>query len=621
MNRLFALVLPLLLALVASPAASAHGGAYRGPGGGYPGTGPGTGGGGPGGPTTGGNPGGPTTGGGGGAATLLAKKTVTPSHTDWNTWWEFNKHRFLNLRARLRSRTSVTGNHGHSKDLSGRPSFDELKGATLPLILELAGDKDPDIADSAVLALARFTPGDQGKSVSDAIKKALSRPEASVRQSAVLSLGVLGDSGSVDLLLDILGDRPSGRVALDEKKEIPEHLRGLAAVSLGLIGDVKAIAPLIAAYKADQGGDEDLRSSIVLSLGLFRDPPHEVIQFLLSVLDDPKAPDRLIAQVPIALMRGRETARPALPRLHALLKGKKTANIVRESCAIAAGELADAGDAEIIQELLDTAETATDDGASNFAFIALGSIGARAAADVEKNDAVLKQLERALVKDLKRPREKSQLPWIATAIALLGKELKRDSRDRIELELSLGEALDAAHSNEARAAIAIGLGLLESTRNGKSLLKMFNDTRDNELASALAESLGLMKFDDCATSLKARLDDERDARLRSRLAIGLGLLGDLDVADKLTKQLADVETLYGTAAVARSIGIVGDRASLEPLMKLASKKGKPSLVRAFSIVAIGLLGEKTPLPWNARIAENANYLANFPVMQEVLDIL
>lgn len=609
-----------LVALAMPADAFGHGGAYRGPGGG----GPGTGGGGPG--TGGGLGGGPPTPGGrgpstGGAGALMAAKKVTPSYTDFATWWDLNKHRHLNLRARLRSRTALTGNAVRSRDLSGRPTFQELQGETLDGLLRLVKDPDVDIADSALLAVARITPAEHASLVRDALLEGLKREEASARNAAILALGVLGSTDSVDLLLDVLADRVAGRRALKLNESVSTHARGLAAVSLGLIGDARAIAPLIAAFRDERDGDDELRCSVILALGLFRDPPHDITQFLVATLEEDGWSDLVRAQIPIALHRGRESSRVALPALLKLAKGKKTPNHVRQSAVIACGELADPTDAAVIEELLDVAESATDDASSNFAFLGLGTIGARAAADRDLHAECAKQVQRALLKGLVRPRERSHVPWAAMALALSGKEMARDSLERDEIEKRLGDAFVGAKSNDHRAAIAIAIGLLEAQEHGKALLSEFLETNDTEYASSLAEALGLMRYDAATKALRERLEKTNDAKLRARVAIGLGLMGDLEVAGALVDELAKTNTLYGTATIAKSIGIVGDRSAVAPLAAIAHAKGRASLVSAFAVVSLGLLGEKTPLPWNVRIMENANYIATFVVKREVLDIL
>ena len=68
-------------------------------------------------------------------------------------------------------------------------------------------------------------------------------------------------------------------------------------------------------------------------------------------------------------------------------------------------------------------------------------------------------------------------------------------------------------------------------------------------------------------------------------------------------------------------GLIGDRNSIAPLKAIASDEDVQELTRAFACVALGLVGEKTDLPWNARLKANNNYRAKVPSMAEVLDIL
>ncbi len=57
-----------------------------------------------------------------------------------------------------------------------------------------------------------------------------------------------------------------------------------------------------------------------------------------------------------------------------------------------------------------------------------------------------------------------------------------------------------------------------------------------------------------------------------------------------------------------------------PLAALISDESRSSAVRGFSCVALGLIAEKTPLPWNAPLSVNANYTCGLQAQSEVLDI-
>jgi hypothetical protein len=54
---------------------------------------------------------------------------------------------------------------------------------------------------------------------------------------------------------------------------------------------------------------------------------------------------------------------------------------------------------------------------------------------------------------------------------------------------------------------------------------------------------------------------------------------------------------------------------------MAENTSLPELQRAFAVVAIGLLAEKTPLPWNVPFLVDANYTVPLRPLEEVLDIL
>jgi len=70
-----------------------------------------------------------------------------------------------------------------------------------------------------------------------------------------------------------------------------------------------------------------------------------------------------------------------------------------------------------------------------------------------------------------------------------------------------------------------------------------------------------------------------------------------------------------------ALGQVGDTRAIEPLRALLENTKNKDLARAFAVVALGIIGEKTPLPWNAQISANCNYGASTVALFEVLDIL
>ena len=98
------------------------------------------------------------------------------------------------------------------------------------------------------------------------------------------------------------------------------------------------------------------------------------------------------------------------------------------------------------------------------------------------------------------------------------------------------------------------------------------------------------------------------------------------MADKTSVEiLIDVmgasETLGLASASAKALGLIGDQDAISPLRDIAQDDSNNDLTRAFACVALGIVGEKTDLPWNARISADNNYRARVPAIDEVLDIL
>ena len=619
------------LTLLLGEVAFGHGGMYRGPGPSTPPPpgqrGPGTGG--PGGPRTGPPAGGAATTIGGGRVRTGQRRAAGTDFTSWSTWWEFNKHPYLNLRARLASRFSVTGLGrsgvaGETKEgqpISARPTFDELKEQMLPVLRELLKADDPDIVDSAVLALARVTPAEHADLVLKDLTGALAHRERSVQQAAILGLGILGQRASVPLLLEILNDSVGGRKLLQIRQEVDDVQRALAAVALGYLSDPRAIPPLREIVERTPDSRLDFKAGAVLALGLFREGQVEVVPFLLEQLHDRRLSDLVKAQIPVALARLDEAARPVLPQLLKLVESQKTANLVRESCIVALGKLAAPEDLDVIKSLTRMAQRGTDQASVNFAFIALGEIGARAAADDGRHGEMRNDLTRFLLRNLTRPRKQSQLVWAATACALLGRSYAPESEERALIASKLAEAWKETRNPAQRGALAISLGLIEADFMGGELLEALKDSGDRDLNGYVAEALGLMRHEAAAHDLLSILKTDNDPQYRVRVATGLGLMGDLEVSGLLVTELTRARTLFSTSAVAKALGNVGDRTAIAPLLELVQTERRPGLARAFGAVALGLIGEKTPLPWNSRVSVGANYLAAFFMQSEIMDIL
>ncbi len=98
-------------------------------------------------------------------------------------------------------------------------------------------------------------------------------------------------------------------------------------------------------------------------------------------------------------------------------------------------------------------------------------------------------------------------------------------------------------------------------------------------------------------------------------------MGDPAAVATLIDQLEGAGTVYEAAAAAHALGLIGDRRAITPLLAIVEDPENTEIERGFACVALGMLSEKTDLPWNAPFSVNANYLASVPALAEILDIL
>jgi len=174
---------------------------------------------------------------------------------------------------------------------------------------------------------------------------AVIRPDLKARKgdktalgALAISLGMLKDKGSVDLLKSILKDR-----GMDKK------LRGAAAMALGLIGDTSANDVILKALKERE--DRDLRVDTAVAAGLLGNPA--AVDELVRVLQDKKASQFVLGSVALAI--GQIGDSRAIDAMVAILEPEKTngtyPDLTRALVAVALGQLSDRRDYRVLYRL------------------------------------------------------------------------------------------------------------------------------------------------------------------------------------------------------------------------------------------------------------------------------
>lgn len=638
----------LVIALFASPL-MAHGGQYKGPSdagnagsqnGGTvaPPTNPG----GAAAPGPGASSGGATSGasrttGGRSARGGSGRKTATTAGgTDtedkgfdiWEFWWENNKDRFLNLKDRLVKTSNVSGSPGlltgrgrkRNSASSRRPSRNQINNEVIPDLLQVIKTAtDQDILDSAILALGRTTDDVLAEDIIAAAVPLLGHTELSVQTSAALTLGVLGSATAVPTLQDILQDNSAGR-RMTGGGNIHWLVRAFSALSLGLIGDESGISSLMSVTAGLDDTDKDIKICAIVGMGLIPGdhPSADTVRTFLEEQLANKRLDPLIKSfIPTSL--GKLGKPESLPAIMSAFTDRDADILVIQSCSIALGLLATPSDKDVAGALFDYVKEGRDVQTRHFSIIALAEIGARDV-NADSSSEFHASLQDLLYKEVAgKGKQKAHRSWAAIAGAVY-------TRPHADMQPTMVDRIMAAYEDESdpsfKSAFAVALGLLNATSAGPTIYADFGRKKEQDFRGYASVALGFLQFDDAAESLRGLCQNKATVpTLRLQAATGLGLMSDTQAVETLISTLSEAETLGVSSAVAKALGLIGDQESIAPLKNIATDTNAKKLTRAFACVALGIVGEKTDLPWNAAISANNNYRAKTESIEEVLDIL
>ena len=150
--------------------------------------------------------------------------------------------------------------------LSGIKPSEESFWFDKPVLEELLSD-DPLKMKHAADTIKKM-PDSAKHQYSDTLTPKLEDTDAKIRASAAIALGIIGDAKAVEPLIEALNN---------ENKDV----RGIAAIILGQIGDAKAFKPLIVALNDES---EVVRWDVAIALGIMGDA--KAVEPLLKVLKD-----------------------------------------------------------------------------------------------------------------------------------------------------------------------------------------------------------------------------------------------------------------------------------------------------------------------------------------------
>jgi HEAT repeat protein len=657
-----------------------HGGTYRGPGDTVPAGGGGGGGGGsgpstpsPSGPSTG-SPSGPTTptpAGPGASTGTPAGRPAGPSTgagssgpdlTGWEFWWNFNKEQYLNLKAAIYSGV-VSGSDTFflgQGDTTGaknalKPSQSDIREKIVPgLKFALANERQNDIVTGALIALAKTgdAKSEDGKSeFEELLKKWLPDPSQEIAETAAVSLGILANDSSVQVLMDLAGDTEAGR-KLVTSNEVKFRTRAFATYGLGLIGArtnanqvrKEIVDFLVELLNKPESSTRDVKVAALISLGLTpvdwsngealekregaSNSRQAQIEYLRKFFETETNHYLIRAHVPTAIARLLTKEKELPPDAKALQEAavkmlaagisehSKEKEEVRQSCALSLGQLCDLdSDAHDVlgRAALMAVEKKGQQQERYFALIALGQVGGHPGKGDGAEKAV-NEVRGYLVGKLDKGATGTR-PWAALAVGVMERELLDLGSSALppngDAKLALRNALKECSSVDIMGSYGVALGIAKDTEAIALLREKMDKFADNTARGYMALGLGLIGAADAKGEIQTIVKDAKyKPELLRQAAIALGLLGDKTLVPDLIEMLRDAKGLASQAAVASALGFIGDSRSIDPLVEMLKNKEITASARGFAAVALGIVADKEQFPWNSKISTNINYRAN-----------
>ncbi|MFT7667930.1 MAG: HEAT repeat protein [Planctomycetota bacterium] len=586
---------------------------------------------------------------------------VPGDFTRWEAWWSFNSEEFLGFSSRGEGEDAAVGSGDYfisrgelqAAARGNLPSKKTIGEVILPALSDvLTGEKSDVIVQSAILALARVAGNAAPEDISEVeplLLQMLNSDNQGVVDTAVVALGILSKSESIDLLKAILSDDPMGRKLLGAEGGVSVRTRAFAAFSLGQIGNHKEnasrreeiVEALWLTCELPRQATRDLRVAAVMAMGLV---PLEIdTSVAFHVSHASRAPRNRSEQIAYLLdffTSSKDRDRPELVRAFApnsicnLLQGvadesikqqvvalfapyvTKRGNVgtreLRQSVVTAFGLLGDLdGDSEdiLVRERLMDASRNSDTLVKHLCVMALGRIGGRPGQGMDAL-AGLSSVREFLTDSLFDGQTQLR-PWAGLAIGVMEGGLIRKSLAPSSYSLkALRSALRDARGSSEQAAYSLACGLAGDLDAEALLLETFEQLSDDYVRGYAALALGMMKSDRARVVLRTELEGaEYHEALLENCAMALGMLRDAEAVGSLILMLAKAKSSTTQASIAYALGLIGDEHSVDPLVAVLKNTSLADLPRSSAAIALGIVGDGDRLPWNAIYAANINYSA------------
>jgi HEAT repeat protein len=143
------------------------------------------------------------------------------------------------------------------------------------------------------------------------------------------------------------------------------------------------------------------------------------------------------------------------------------------------------------------------------------------------------------------------------------------------------------------------------------------ETGDYELRTQCAIALGMMRYTPAIPQLMDTVANAtRQPGLLRDAATALAMLRHQPVVGLLVLHLEQSRDLLVRASVARALAFVGDVTAVDPLLALLSGRRVSESTRAFAAIALGVICDREPFPWNAKLAQDLGWFETPPTLHD-----
>ncbi len=615
------------------------------------------------------SPGDPTSGGPGDLGQYFQS-----GGSGWTYWWSFNRDPFL-----AEVREPGSGKVAAALLNGERPTRSPLgvdqrrvHREVVPLLQErLAKTRDNDLAVGCIIALGKIGEAPRAvakeleelTTVESSIRARLADSNTSVRNTAILALGLVGGPRATALLTAILEEDAAGEKALGVAR-IDRQDRTSALYALGLVGHrtrrhserTFIVGRLLDAAEEDK---DESALAVAAVLGLAWAPlPFDVtplateaeprgqektIRRLLALYGDRKSAVNVRAQIPVAVARllqsdsGLEDPDQSLPlaalrerlRLEIVsaflddlaLRGGEKNPLVLQGLVQAVGLLAqpraDGPDRDAIERLVEMGQE-SQGWEAGLTRIALARIAAKAGTDTQSvRGEIAAEIVQGLRDDCTEGRN-AHRPWATVALGLYEDAILRaGGSPSLKTRSVLVKQLRKGVSPALMGAASVALGLAQHQEVQRDLIKGL-DSGAFMVRGLMSTSLALMGARGAQVPLRRVINEEPASPTFLRAAsVSLALFHDEGLVELLVGKLARTRVMEERIAALGGLAWCNDPGAVPALLYVVREKRIGTRViddksRAFAAAALGALCSGDSLPWNTHLALDLTWNAAPP---------